>query len=358
MGVPLAVHFCKTVAIFASLIYLVHKAKRFSCHKRSVVKFKLSIVETSTPHMLERNKRYEVLINGEKLEKITGRSGEIYYNMTGYRGAIPTVDGTFIDPGERPISAFRKIVSEQNTLAKAAIIEQEEDKVKVRHLTDSLDPRYHVIILTDGQALYARKSHVAMFEGGLIGAGDSLVRRFSTPEVPTVKSYEIRDAIRDILRQQKKMNAPLLPETSSIKEAYPDEIDIGKLLRVHTELSMNAIESISSRLVLRWIAEEKAKNEIGMIVDLDDLQASNFLDDPRFADLPAAAPARAANDLAEEAVTSIREGAEDRLDKVRAAAEAFEALPDGMPRDVGALESLMLRIDAATPDLEDDSMEP
>lgn len=73
--------------------------------------FKIKIEKIPARHILEREDRYGVLLNGNQV-------GELYYNMTGYRGALPTVSGAHFDIGERGISAWKKLAAELNREAK------------------------------------------------------------------------------------------------------------------------------------------------------------------------------------------------------------------------------------------------
>lgn len=76
--------------------------------------FRLSLVERKSPHILERQPRYDVCVNGN-------REGELYFNMRGYVGYLPTVQGSKLDIGEKGISAFRREVSLLNREAADAI---------------------------------------------------------------------------------------------------------------------------------------------------------------------------------------------------------------------------------------------
>lgn len=76
--------------------------------------FRITLQERPGRHILERQPRYDVMVNGE-------RKGELYYNMTGYVGYLPTVQGGKMDIGERGISAFRKEVTALNREAAEAI---------------------------------------------------------------------------------------------------------------------------------------------------------------------------------------------------------------------------------------------
>jgi len=61
--------------------------------------------------MCERTSRYNVLLNGQKV-------GQLYYNMTGYCGALPLPDGKNVSIGERGVAAFKKEAARINRMAK------------------------------------------------------------------------------------------------------------------------------------------------------------------------------------------------------------------------------------------------
>ena len=113
-------------------------------------RFRISLEERKSPHALERHPRYAVLVNGEE-------RGELYYNMRGYQGYLPTVQGSKMDIGERGISAFRKEVRVLNREAEDAI----------EH--GASDPRR--VVLTrpteDRRVLFALSRDVATGEEGL-----------------------------------------------------------------------------------------------------------------------------------------------------------------------------------------------
>lgn len=82
--------------------------------KGELPRFRISLEERKSPHLLERHPRYAVLVNG-------AQQGELYHNMRGYQGYLPTVHGSKMDIGERGISAFRKEVRVLNREAEDAI---------------------------------------------------------------------------------------------------------------------------------------------------------------------------------------------------------------------------------------------
>lgn len=77
-------------------------------------RFRIMLEERSGRHLLERQPRYAVLVNG-------AQQGELHFNMTGYQGYLPTVHGSKLDIGERGISAFRREVTLLNREAEQAI---------------------------------------------------------------------------------------------------------------------------------------------------------------------------------------------------------------------------------------------
>jgi len=77
-------------------------------------RFRISLEERPSRHLLERQPPYAVLVNGAP-------QGELYYNMRGYQGYLPTVQGSKLDIGERGITAFRKEIAILNKEAADAI---------------------------------------------------------------------------------------------------------------------------------------------------------------------------------------------------------------------------------------------
>ncbi|WP_411839630.1 hypothetical protein [Paracoccus sp. ME4] len=98
-------------------------------------KHRISLQEAPGRHMMERHPRYAVLVNGQP-------RGELYYNMTGYVGTLPMVQGGVMNIGERPISAFRKEVSILNREAQAALDAAEKDPRKIVMTRPTSDNRF------------------------------------------------------------------------------------------------------------------------------------------------------------------------------------------------------------------------
>lgn len=57
--------------------------------------------------MMEPKDRYDVMLRG-------ARVGQLYFNMRGYVGYLPTPDGTNLDIGEKPITTFKREVAALN----------------------------------------------------------------------------------------------------------------------------------------------------------------------------------------------------------------------------------------------------
>lgn len=82
------------------------------------LKHQVRLAKAAPKHMMERQPRYDVMLNGERV-------GELYYNMRGYRGAIPMITGQQLDPGEVSIAAWRKEVAYVNAHAKKLLADLE-----------------------------------------------------------------------------------------------------------------------------------------------------------------------------------------------------------------------------------------
>jgi hypothetical protein len=57
--------------------------------------------------IMEKEPRYDVLLHGKKV-------GQLYFNVRGYVGTLPTPRGTHLCIGERGISDYRKAVAQLN----------------------------------------------------------------------------------------------------------------------------------------------------------------------------------------------------------------------------------------------------
>ena len=66
--------------------------------------------------ILEKQPRYNVMLNGKFFD-------QLYFNMRGYVGYLPTPDGHKLNIGERGISAFRKEIAQLNKEFKNASIQ-------------------------------------------------------------------------------------------------------------------------------------------------------------------------------------------------------------------------------------------
>lgn len=76
--------------------------------------FRVTLVSKPSPHFAETHKRWQVVLNGEPW-------GEpFYYNMRGFRGALPLPDGRSFDPGEVTLTRLRREVARINREAREA----------------------------------------------------------------------------------------------------------------------------------------------------------------------------------------------------------------------------------------------
>ncbi len=76
--------------------------------------FRITLQSKPSPHFYDPHMNWQVLLNGKPW------GDPFYYNMTGYRGALPTPDGLGFDPGEVTLTQLRREVARINREAKAA----------------------------------------------------------------------------------------------------------------------------------------------------------------------------------------------------------------------------------------------
>ena len=74
--------------------------------------FRITLQSKHSPHFYDPRKNWQVLLNGKPW------GGRFYYNMTGYRGALPTPDGASFDPGEVTLTQLHREVARINREAK------------------------------------------------------------------------------------------------------------------------------------------------------------------------------------------------------------------------------------------------
>jgi hypothetical protein len=70
--------------------------------------YKLELQKTTQGcAMFESQPRYDIILNGEKV-------GQLYYNLRGYVGTLPTPDGMQLTIGEQPITTYKREVAALN----------------------------------------------------------------------------------------------------------------------------------------------------------------------------------------------------------------------------------------------------
>lgn len=95
-------------------------------------RFRITLERQPSRHMLEQSPRYDVLVNGKKVEELT-------YNMRGYVGYLPTITGAKMDIGERAISAFRKEATVLNREAERLILVALHGERRIAHTWPTSD---------------------------------------------------------------------------------------------------------------------------------------------------------------------------------------------------------------------------
>ena len=72
--------------------------------------FKLAL-RAKVKNPFARRPDYDVLVNGEVV-------GEVYYNLTGYVGSLPQMEGPALTVGEQGISVYRTEIARINREAR------------------------------------------------------------------------------------------------------------------------------------------------------------------------------------------------------------------------------------------------
>lgn len=123
--------------------------------KTDIPKFELSLKEKPGRHILERTPRYDVVLNGEV-------KGELYFNMRGYQGYLPTPRGFNLDIGEKGISVFKREVAILNREARETFAAAAADPERVLQTYDSEDPRILVAAVgpRTGEAMAAPEGEI------------------------------------------------------------------------------------------------------------------------------------------------------------------------------------------------------
>lgn len=96
---------------------------------------KVTLVKRPGVGILEETPRYDVLLNGAKVD-------QLYFNTKGYQGTIPMVDGSRLTIGERAISAYVREVAKVNREALTCIKGGMEDPRKVSRAVATQSSNY------------------------------------------------------------------------------------------------------------------------------------------------------------------------------------------------------------------------
>lgn len=120
------------------------------------IEHKITLVERKDRAILQTKPDYDICVNGKAVEKL-------YYNMTGYVGAIPQVTGISFNIGERGLSTWKKEIGIANREAKEKLEAAAQDRRKV-HGAFRTDEPSTVALLSmvageDPQVTFASRRH-------------------------------------------------------------------------------------------------------------------------------------------------------------------------------------------------------
>lgn len=106
----------------------------------------IQLVRTkSGMQMLETTPRYDVMLFGRKVD-------QLYFNMRGYVGYLPTPDGKKLDIGEHGIGVFKKEVAKLNREFKQKL-EEDNDRLR-KHTGLSMNPALRPFAGAKGRIQY------------------------------------------------------------------------------------------------------------------------------------------------------------------------------------------------------------
>lgn len=169
----------------------------------------ITLREKPGRHMLERQSRYDVLLSGQPVS-------ELYYNMRGYRGALPTVRGGWMDIGERGISAWRKEVAWQNKNARDILAKSEKSTRRIRTSLPTEDPRMVFAVSVDlGKGSAKSEPHLLWRREFIHGReifGDDLAPEFFAPMEISPRDP---DAPCVLLEEKDAFIAAMFPDVSA-----------------------------------------------------------------------------------------------------------------------------------------------
>lgn len=237
--------------------------------------FRITLEERSGRHILERTPRYDILVNGI-------RKGELYFNMTGYVGYLPTVHGHNMDIGERGISAFRKEVVQLNREAAQAIEKgasdarrvvltwPTEDKAQVFAMSrDALTGTDEIHLISRSELLQAKK----IFGSQDIGIGFFSEHGFDRDTAPVVLFEEIDRALQAGLPDIKSRIMDAMEAESH--ERYIEHVFDTEDREVKVVVSRRVVDDVDAEphFVTR-ASVDYAKARFGEAMRLSDLKMS------------------------------------------------------------------------------------
>ena len=144
--------------------------------------FKITLKEKPSPHFMETKPRYEVMVGDRKVD-------ELYFNVTGYVGALMTVQGARVALPEGGISTYRRVAAQLNREAKEIEAEMASDAAELVSVEGTVDPHICKLRFTDGVEIFAASRE---YRAATELYGRSGVRRafFEPQDAPEVRIDE------------------------------------------------------------------------------------------------------------------------------------------------------------------------
>ena len=178
--------------------------------------FKLSLKEQKSPHYLERESRYDVMVGDRKV-------CQLYHNLTGYQGYLMDIYGGSPDIGEHGISRFRKEVAYLNREARNVMNKNDADPRKIIRAERTDDGDVRRLFFDDQSTLDVLDRH---YRAGVELFGeDRLSPGFFKPadfcRDPEIDS-EINDFVVDVLETEDPEKIAVIVENSSPYDSSGD----------------------------------------------------------------------------------------------------------------------------------------
>lgn len=246
-------------------------------------RFALTLREKKSHHMMEKQPRYDILVN-DKVQ------GELYYNMRGYVGYLPTVHGSVMNIGERAISAFRK---EAMILNREAIQAIDAAKADPRRITQTWPTEDNTILLAKSETVV----------GNTVDFHHIPRRTFLTAQALFGEDVGLAFFGRDAVKPAPDGAVALIPESEAFAGDACANIATRRIDAAEADLHQRAIEwtfdtvDPQVKLVIGHRVFGDADPEPYFVDRLDlEMSRARLKDALRIGDLKAGAPAPIANE--------------------------------------------------------------